>query len=216
MLLTIRRLVVGRALTLRLDSGDIAMTVTDVESRLDIRRLAVGALSDVRLHATDITWQTSTFERATVVLHNVRLTPAGQIVAAPVEISLDVPTSALQHLFLLVAPRLTGRVGADGVARLHWARRPTIGHLEVDAALDGAALSVTARALTFGRRWRLPARTPAYRVNLPPLPHGLALTDVEFEPELLRVRAVLPQWRVEITRAHLEDLLGEIVGQRRK
>lgn len=219
LLLTIRRLVVGRTVTVRLESGTITMTVTEFDSRLDVRRLAVGALDDVRLVATDITWEASRFERAEVLLHNVRLTPSALVVAGPVEVSLDVPTSALEHLFLLATPRLAGHVGADGVARLHWARRPAMGHVEIDAELDGAALFLKGRAMAFGRRhrrWKLPGWTPAYRVDLPPLPHGLALTDVDFEPELLRVRGMVPEWRMEITRQRLEDLFDEIVGQRRR
>jgi hypothetical protein len=217
LLLTVRRLAVGRAVTVHLDAGDVTMTVTEMESRLDVRKIAVGQLDDVRLVTTDITWATSRFERAEAILHDVRLLPGTPpvVVAAPVELSLDIPTSALEHLLLLAAPRLTGHVGADGVARLHWARRPAMGHVEVDATLDGAALYLKGRGLTLrGHRWRLPPWTPAYRFRLPLLPHGLVLTDVEFEPELLRVRGTLPQWRIELSRRRLEDLLDGIVGQR--
>jgi hypothetical protein len=202
-LLSLLRLVVGRTLTVRQRDGDITMTVAKVESRLDVLRLAVGRLDDIRLTLTDISWETTGFERAVVVLRNVQLLAGAPpvVMAGPVEVSLEVPASALDHLFLLATPRVGGHIGADGVARVHWARRPTMGHVEVDAALDGSALLLKARAVTFGqRRWALPARTPAYRVRLPLLPHGLALTDVEFEPGLLRVSGTLPHWRLAVSR----------------
>lgn len=218
LLLTIRRLVVGRTVVVHLAAGDVTMTVTEIDSRLDLRRLVAGHLDNVRLAATDIAWETSKFDRASAVLHNVRLLPGVPpvVVASPVDVTLDVPTSALEHLFLLATPKLAGQVGADGVARLHWARRPAMGHVEVDAEMDGATLVLTGRALASRRRrWRLPVWTPVYRVQLPLLPHGLELTDVEFEPELLRIRGTLPEWRIEVSRRRLEDLVDEIVGQRR-
>jgi hypothetical protein len=46
-------------------------------------------------------------------------------------------------------------------------------------------------------------------VRLPLLPHGLQLTDVEFEPGLLRVHGTLPEWRMAVSRRRLEDLIGQ-------
>jgi LmeA-like phospholipid-binding len=215
-LLTLSRLVMGRTLTVRRPDGDITMKVAEFESRLDVFRLAVGRLDDIRLTVSDISWETTGFERATVRLRNVQLLPGAPpvVVAAPVEVSLDVPTSALEHLLLAAAPKVGGQIGPDGVARMHWARRPAMGHVEVDAELDGEVLRLKPRAVTVGRRrWALPARTPARRVRLPLLPHGLTLTKVEFEPGLLRISGTMPQWRLPVSRRRLEDLLDAIVGQ---
>ena len=183
--MTMRRLVVGRRLTVRLDDGDLTMTVTKFDSRLDVRGLSVGQLNDVTLTGRNIHWATSSFDHATVVLHNVHMKPTAPplLVAAPVDLTLEVSTKQLDDLFRSVAPRLRGEIGADGVARLHMASRPRMGHVDVDARLDGSALWLTPRGLTIGgSRWRLPARTPAYRVQLPELPHGLQLTGVAFTP----------------------------------
>src|ERR1700754_913825 len=54
--LKLRHLVVGRTLAVQVDEGDITLTVTEFDSRLDIRRLSVGQLNDVRLGARDIRW----------------------------------------------------------------------------------------------------------------------------------------------------------------
>ena len=124
--LTLRRLVIGRTLAVRLDEGDITLTVTDFDSRLDIRGLSVGQLSDVRLGARDIRWDGNKLDRATAVLHNVHLRPSAPpvLVAAPVDLSLDLPADALDDLFRIAAPRLAGEIGPDGIARLRLARRP--------------------------------------------------------------------------------------------
>ncbi len=129
--MTMRRLVVGRRLTVRLDDGDLTMTVTEFDSRLDVRGLSVGQLNDVTLVARDIRWRTSSFDSATVVLHNVHLKPTlpPVVVAAPVELTLEVPATALDDLFRWVAPRFAVRsarrcgAAADGPAAADGSRR---------------------------------------------------------------------------------------------
>jgi len=205
---TLRRMVVGRRITVRAAGSPVTMTVSEVESRLDVRRLSVGQLDDVRVEARDIIWQARRFDHAAAVLHNVHVRPgtSPMLVAAPVELTLDVPTEALDDLVSTMVPLLAGTVGDDGVARLRFARRPGLGHVEVDAAVDGSALVLRGRSVTVGR-WRLPVRTPACRVELPELPLGLHLTGVHVEPGLVRLSGALPQWRMELTRRHLEYLL---------
>ncbi len=118
--MTVRRLVVGRRLAVGLERGDLTLTITEFDSRLDVRGLSVGQLNDVRLAARDIHWEGSRFDHATAVLHNVHLRPTAPpvLVAAPIELTLEVPTAALDELFRWAAPRLSGEVGADGIARL--------------------------------------------------------------------------------------------------
>lgn len=208
--MTVKRLAVGRRVTVQADRGPVTMTVSKLESPLDIRRLAVGQLDDVHVAAIDITWGTSTFSHASAVLCNVHVRPGGPptMVAAPVHLTLDVPTDALDDLFSAMVPRYAGSIGDDGVARVHWARRPLLGHVEVDAELAGSVLLLTPRALTLRRRrWALPRKSPTYRVRLPKLPHGLQLTEVEFSPGLLRLSGTLPEWRMALTRKHLERMI---------
>lgn len=205
--LTVKRLVVGRRMTLQADGDDITMTVSEFDSRLDVRRLSVGQLDDLHVAAVDIAWQSAMFAHASAVLRNVHVRPGTPptVVAAPVHLTLDVPTAALDHLFLMMVPRFTGTVGDDGVARLRWARRPRLGQVEVDADLDGSTLVLKPRAVTVRqRRWQLPPRTPAYRLQMPALPHGLQVTDVQFEPGLLRLSGTLPEWQMELTRRLLD------------
>ncbi|HET6733167.1 hypothetical protein [Mycobacterium sp.] len=211
--MTVRRLVVGRRLAVRLDDGGLTLTVTEFDSRLDVRGLSVGQLSDVRLAACDIRWDGSQFDRATAVLHNVHMRPSAPpvLVAAPVELTLEVPAVAIDDLFRWAAPRLSGGVGPDGIARLRLARRPMMGHLEVDARLDGSTLWLKPRGLVVRRsRLRLPARTPAYPVHLPELPHGLMLTGISFAPDVVCLSGTLPEWRMDVPRKRLEDILNQL------
>jgi hypothetical protein len=211
--MTVRRLVVGRRLAVRLDDDDLTLTVTEFDSRLDVRGLSVGQLNDVRLTARDICWHGSRFDRATAVLHNVHMKPTAppMLVAAPVELTLEVPAPVLDDLFLWAAPRLSGEVGADGIARLRLARRPRFGHVEVDARLDGSTLWLRPCGLVIRQsRWRLPARTPAYPVRLPELRHGFALTGISFAPDVVCLSGTLPEWRMDVPRKRLEDILNQL------
>jgi hypothetical protein len=209
----VRHMVVGRRIAVPVDTGELTLTVTELDSRFDVRALSAGRLGDVRLAARDLQWAGHRFDHATAVLHGVRLLPSVPPVlsAAPVELTLDVPTAALDGLFTVAAPRLAGEIGPDGVARLRMAGRPGLGHLEVDAQLDGATLWVRPRGVSLRQtRWPLPRLTPAYRVELPTLPHGLQLTALEFAPGLVRLTGTLPQWRSRLPRAGLESVLGRL------
>ncbi len=212
MFFTVRRLVVGRRLTVRVDDGVLTMTITRFRSRLDLRGLSGARLNEVRLAATDLRWDGHRMDRASVVLHDVYITPTAPpvLVAAPVELTVDVPAPALEALFGWAAPRLGGDVGPDGVARLHLAKRRGSGHVEVDARLDGSTLWVKPRAVVRRRRWALPARTPSYPVRLPDLPHGLQLTTVEFAPGLVRLTGTMPQWRMDVPRTRLDDVIAQL------
>jgi hypothetical protein len=208
-----KRLVVGRTLTVRLDCGDITLTVTEFDSHLDLRRLAVGKLNDIRLSAIDIRWEKRCFERASVVLHDVHLRPGvpPALVAAPVEVSMDMSTHALDGVLSHALPRLSGRVDDDGVAQLRWARHPRLARVEVDVQLDGTTLWLHPRAVrTRRRRWGLPARIRAYPVRLPELASGLTLTSLSFGPGTLHLAGTLPEWRAEVPRARIEDILTQL------
>ncbi|MDT5015802.1 MAG: hypothetical protein QOD39_1962 [Mycobacterium sp.] len=211
--MTVRRLVVGRRLGVALENGDLTLTITEFDSRLDVRGLSVGQLNDVRLAARDIRWGDSQFDHATAVMHNVHLRPTAPpvLVAAPVELTLEVPTTVLDDVFRWAAPRLSGEVGSDGIARLRLSRRPKLGHVEIDARLDGSTLWLKPSGLVVRRsRWTMPSRTPAYPVHLPELPHGLQLTGISFAPGAVCLSGSVPEWRMDVPRKRLEDIINQL------
>ncbi|OBF12928.1 hypothetical protein [Mycobacterium sp. ACS4331] len=214
--LTARRFMLGRRIRARLDHGDLAMTVTAFESRLDVLAMARGRLDDVRLHAADITWDSYRFTRGTARLHNVRILPGTPptLVAAPVHLTLDIPASTLDVWFRQVSRWFVGDVGDDGVARVHLARWPGWGFVVVDADLPGSgppAVVVRPHTLVVGRHHRrIPLRLRTRRFHLPDLPHGLQLTHVHFEPNLLRLSGTVPEWRLEFSRRRVEVLLHQL------
>jgi hypothetical protein len=210
---TVKRLLLGRRLTVMLDSGEMKLTITELDARLEPRRLAVGQLSDVTLSATDINWDGRVFECATLTLHNVHLRPGvpPTLVAAPVDITLEVRTTSLNEFIGAALPRLAAHVDDEGVARLRWAGRPWVGSVEVDTVLDGRTLWLTPRVLHLGRRrFGLPNRTPSYPIQLPALASGLILTDVKLGPNAVHLSGQLPQWQADLPRARIEDLLNQL------
>ncbi|MGV0836518.1 hypothetical protein [Mycolicibacterium thermoresistibile] len=209
-------LVQGRRLTVRIDGTDVGLTITEFDSRLDVLRLSVGQLSEVHLAARDIQWADNRIDRVTAVLHNVRIQPSTrpELVAAPVHLTADIPAGVVPGWFASVAPRVSGDVGHDGIARIWLTRRPGWGQLLVDARLDDPtphtptpadpapghpSLWLYPRAVVWRRRRiRLPARLPGYRLRLPDLPHGLRLTGLGFAPGQICLSGELTEWRIPV------------------
>ncbi|WP_020099715.1 hypothetical protein [Mycobacterium sp. 360MFTsu5.1] len=217
---TLRKQVVGRRMTVKLTSDEMTLTVTTIDADLDMRSLSVGQLNTVSISAADIVWNGWQFDRATAVLHNVHIKPSNTpvLVAAPLDLTIEMSTKALDRMIDRAsslpgraAPKLLGRIDAGGVAQIRWARRPDMGHLEVDATIDGSTLLVKPRMVALRRaRWHLPNRLPAYRIQLPKLPRELALTSVSFSPQTIQLTGRMPEWRVAVPRRRIEEILNQL------
>lgn len=201
MFLSLRRVILGRTLTMTALDEDVRLTVSEVVSLLDPHRLISGRL-DVRVRATDIHWGDDDFGAASVVLHNVTLRPGAPpvVFAAPIEVTLDVPAATVDALLRRAAPELSGDIDDDGVARLRWLRRPGWGNVEVDIDLDPqvsvASLRVTPRAVTLaGRRINVPVGRQVHHFPLHRLPPEVQVTGVQTCPGVLRVHALLAAWQ---------------------
>src|SRR5690606_14593096 len=131
-------LVKGRRLTVNIDGADVSLTITDFDPRMDILRLSVGRLGRVELGACDIEWADNRIDRLTAVLHDVHLKPSvrPELVAGPAHLTADIPADVVPVWLASKAPRLSGDIDDDGVARIWLARRPHWGRLEIDARLE--------------------------------------------------------------------------------
>lgn len=210
---TLRRLVVGRDLTVRIDGDNLTLTVTELDFRLELRGLAIGQVGDVLLVADDVVWREYRFDHAMAVLNNVhfRPGPTSEVVCAPVELSLKLPAEVLEELVGQAAPQFTAHVGEDGVVRLRWARRPHVGHLEVDIRIVGTALWLQPKAFVMGgRRMGLPSRLPIYPIELPDLPNGLLITRVNVRPGSVLLHGLLPEWQIDLPLSRLEDIVAQL------
>ena len=217
---TLRKQAIGRRMTVKLKSGEMTLTVTALDADLDVRSLSVGQLNTVSISASDIVWNGWQFDKATAVLHNTHIKPTNipVLVAAPLDLTIEMSTTALDKIIDRAsslpgraAPRLLGRIDAGGVAQIRWARTPDLGHLEVDATIDGSTLLVKPRMVALRRaRWHLPNRLPAYRIQLPKLPRELTPTSVDFSPETLRLTGRMPQWRVEVPHRRIEEAIDQL------
>jgi hypothetical protein len=210
---TLQQLLVGKRVTVRMGDTDVVLTVIELDSELDSGGLAVGQLGEIRVAAGDIEWDDNRLERAVAVMRNVHIRPGVPpvVVAAPIELTTTVPAELFDDVLSQAAPQVSAQLREDGSARVHWARRPAWGSLEVDAEVVGSTLWLRPRAvLTGSRRWRLPSRTRARPVALPDLPHGLMVTGVTLGSDHLELTALLPEWRAELPFKYLEDLISRL------
>jgi LmeA-like phospholipid-binding len=209
----LQQLLVGKEITVRLGDQDVVLTVTELDSALEPQGLAVGQLGEVRVAARDISWDQHRLQHAVAVLRNVHIRPGVPpvLVAAPVKLSSALPAEVFDDVLRRAAPQLRTELREDGTAQLRWGRQPGWGGLQVDVDVVGTTLLLRPRAVTAGqRRWALPARTPAYRVPLPELPHELLVTDVSLGPDSLQLSALLPEWRMELPPRYLEDVITRL------
>jgi hypothetical protein len=214
--LTLQQLLVGKRVTIRMGDVDVTLTVTELESELEPGGLTVGQLGEIRVAASDIEFSDRAQQRlesGVAVLRNVHIRPGVPplVIAAPVELSTELPAKVFDDMLRQAAPRVHAQLTEDRTAQLHWARRPGLGSVEVDVDVVGTTLWVRPRALRTGlKRWKLPERTPAQAVPLPDLPHGLLVTDVDLGAESLHVSGLLPEWRMELPLRNLEDLISQL------
>ena len=206
-------LLIGREVTVRIGDQDVRLTVTEVDFVYDPAGLAVGQIGEIRLAVRDILWDERHLNSAVAVLRNVHIRPGAPpvLVAAPVELSTDVPLGIVDGMLRDAVPKMQSELGHEGRARLRWARRPGWGGVDVDAGVIGTTLWVQPRAVVAGQRsWKLPQRTPTYQVPLPDLPNGLLVTGAEMSDDALQVTGLLPEWRSALPVHALQSVISQL------
>jgi hypothetical protein len=175
-------------------------------------RGVLGRLGQVRMVARDVTWAATRLRRVTLSGRNVHVRRAAisaTVVAAPVLIDVEVAAEDLPP----IRPRLRLAIDADGLATVHPAGAARIG-LDVTPhhAADGPA--VPARALRLGaRRIPLPAWGLLHRrIPTDRLPAGAHLIGVRTADGVVRISAVLDEWRASVTAGTLVDLAARLTA----
>jgi hypothetical protein len=208
----VQRHLVGREVEVDCAGSPIRLTVVRLEAQPDSRALSVGQLGEVVLTARDVTSGSLRFPCVTATLRNAHLHPGSpaQFVAAPIDFQVEVPNETLARLVRKVSDRLIAEVDDDGVGRLAWTRCARFGHLEVDAAIVGATLTLRPRHLvTLGRRWALPRWLPRYSLAIPAV-HGLFVTGIALRSGSILVAATVPGWSYDIPRAGWDDIVAQL------
>ena len=209
---TIRRLIVGRDLTIRTAHTSLELTVTELDAQPHPRAMSIGQFGDVTAVARNVAYGRYRLPKVDAVLHNVHFRPGSptQLVAAPVELTAEVPNTVLAALLSTVTPRVRAAVDENGIGRIWWARQERIGHLEVDATIVGATLTLRPQALVVrGRRWSLPRWLPRHSVALPAL-QGMLLTNIELQPGAVVLSTRLPAWKYDVPPTQWENVLAQV------
>jgi hypothetical protein len=208
----VQRHLVGREVEVDCAGSPIRLTVVRLEAEPDSRALSVGQLGEVVLTAQDVNFAGFRSPGATATFQNAHLRPGSptQLVAAPVNLQVELDNDTLAQLMRKVTDRLNASVDDKGVGRLAWGRYPHIGHVEVDASIVNTALTLRPRHLVaFGRRWALPRWMARYSMPLPAA-NGLLVRSVALQPGSIVLSATLQEWRYDVPRARWEDVLAQL------
>jgi hypothetical protein len=201
--------VVGRRVTMRVGTSEVALTLVEIDTELDTVGLALGQVPHVRIVAEDVTWPDAPLTRLAVLCSDVRFQslPVPSVVAGSVELEITVSASVVRAKVAELRPNIVMDIGDDSVVRVRWVRRPTWGHLEVEPVLDSSQGLILAPQVlqVAGLRFGAVRRMQPTVVEIPDLPRGLRLTAVEPGAGELVLRGQAERWRERIP---LTDLLS--------
>jgi hypothetical protein len=201
--------VIGRELTMRVGESDVTLTPVELDTELDTMGLALGQVPHIRIVARDVSWPGTPLERLTIVCSDVRFQslPLPTAIAGQVELEITVSAEVVRAKVAEVQPNLIVEIGDDGIVRVRWANRQRWGHIEVVPTVDEEkGLVLSPRVLQVaGMRFGSISRMQPTVVEVPDLPRGLRLTDVQPGPGELVLRGEAERWREKIP---VTDLLG--------
>ncbi|MBO0840309.1 MAG: hypothetical protein J2O49_05780 [Sciscionella sp.] len=208
---------IGRRMTVRSDDTDVELTLVELTTKFDSLAMARGQFGDVRVVGDDVRLPGLTATRVVLDGRNVRLASPTSVtlLATPVEVEVTVPMSQVREWVREYNPAVVVDGVGDGLAAVRWARRPDWGYLEVTPSLidrdTRADIRLQPRALVIGgRRITSVKRLLPITIELPELPRGLRLRNIECRRDELVFRAVANSWRERLTIGQLVDLLWRI------
>jgi hypothetical protein len=199
---------VGRQLTMRVGGSDVTLTPTKLDTELATAGLALGQVARIHVVARDVAWPGTPVREITITCADVRFQslPMPSVRAKSVVVEIVVAAEVVRAKVAELQPNLVVDIGDDAVMRVRWAPRRTWGHLEVEPVVAEEGVLLMPRILQIARtRWRAVERMRPTVVEIPDLPRGLALTEVELRPGELVMRGEAAGWHERIP---LTDLIG--------
>ncbi len=196
-------------------AGTVAMTPKTLETDVNSMGLARGQFASINMTADKLVWRsggrTVNVDHLSVDCHDIRLrtsfTPS--LVFGTINVVVTMSARELRALILEQQPHITVDIGADGVLRASWSRMQRLGHVVVDADVDGDGnILLTASKLHFAslsvslRRWLKPRL-----VEVPQLPWKMRLMSLETEGQRLRLRGLSEQAEGRISTVPVTELL---------
>jgi hypothetical protein len=209
---TLRRLIVGRELTVRSTDTTIRLTMVEFDGHPYGRALSVGQFGDIVACARDVSYKQFQASRVNAVLRNVHFHPGSpaQLVAAPVELEAELSSEVVSALMKTILGPVILTVDGEGIGRVSWRRRRSIGYLEVDVAVMGATLVVRPRHLVLrGRRWALPRWVPCKSIAILAI-RGVLIKDVTLQPDSVSVTMQLPEWKFDLPKTRWGDIVTQL------
>jgi hypothetical protein len=208
----IRRHLLGRELEIECAGTAVSLTMVKLDAHPNSRALSLGQLGDVAIAARDVTFGTVRLPSVAATLRNTHIqagSPTG-LVAAPVDLLIEVPNDTLAQLVRTVTDQLTAEVDENGVGRLAWTRCIRLGHLEVEPEIVGTTLTLRPRHLVaLGRRWSLPRWVPRYSAAMP-IFNGVLVKSLALQPGSILLSATAPEWKHDLPRARWEDIVAQL------
>src|SRR5680860_908306 len=166
------------------------------------RPVVVGTgASRVAFSAEDVEWRTYKFTTVSARLSNVhtRFRAKPVLVAAPVDVSLEMTGERLSALLAEIVPALEFEITASGRMLVRHARRPRWGYVEARPVVEHGGLVLRPSGVGRGARlWRFSRQIVPVRPKIA-LPDGVRITGVDVHPHRLEVQLRIDEWRLVVS-----------------
>lgn len=176
-----RSRLVGKRVGWTVGGERLAFDLEDIQFDPDPLLLAAGQVDDVQINVRNLVWGTHHVESARALLRNIHTRPGvrPRLVAAPIDLFLQVDDQRATELVSVRAPILTVVVNQEGIVDVSLRRRPRWGRVRVGLSSRGNRILVKPEALGRGtRRWQLPRHLPYVSIPLS-LPADVRLVGIE-------------------------------------
>lgn len=199
--------VIGRELTMRVGDADVTLTPVEIDTELDTVGLALGQVPGLRIVAADVAWPGTPVDLLAITATDLQFQslPTPSVLAHAVSVEITLAADVVKAKVAELQPDLIVDIGADSVMRVKWAPRRNWGHIEVEPVVVEDKVLLKPQVLQLKTmRFRSAERLRPTVIEIPDLPRGLRLTDVELGASRLVLRGEAERWHEKIP---LTDLL---------